>query len=117
GYRTKWGCLHLLDREVDQIPTIHSTLEVEDTVLHRLPELTELIIVPGPEKEPVPVVCTKDDAPLDLARWKRAIADQSTMADPIQMKLGELPRTATAKIKRLELARRLADQVTHELAS
>lgn len=33
------------------------------------------------------------------------------------MKLGELPRTATAKIKRLELARRLADQVTHELAS
>ncbi|MFE3584424.1 MULTISPECIES: class I adenylate-forming enzyme family protein [Streptomyces] len=117
GYRTKWGCLHLLDREVDQIPTIHSTLEVEDTVLHRLPELTELIIVPGPDQEPVPVVCTKDDAPLDLARWKRAIADQSAMADPIQMKLGELPRTATAKIKRLELARRLADQVTHELAS
>lgn len=33
GYRTDEGCLHLLDREVDAIPGIHSTLEIEDTVL------------------------------------------------------------------------------------
>ncbi|BAJ31660.1 MULTISPECIES: AMP-binding protein [Kitasatospora] len=107
GYRTKWGCLHLLDREVDVIPTIHSTLEVEDVLLHRLPELTELVIVPGRNKEPLPVVCTRGDAPIDLDRWRAAVADQAAMADPVQLRLDELPRTATAKIKRLELASRL----------
>ncbi len=111
GYRTRWGCLHLLDREVDVIPTIHSTLEVEDTLLHRLEELTELVIVPGPRKEPVPVVCTKDDRPLDLARWREAVADQAPMSDPVEMRLTDLPRTATAKIQRIELARRLREDL------
>jgi hypothetical protein len=30
------------------------------------------------------------------------------MADPVQLRHDELPQTATTKIKRLELARRLA---------
>ncbi|MFE9257810.1 class I adenylate-forming enzyme family protein [Streptomyces sp. NPDC006879] len=108
GYRTEEGCLHLLDREVDSIPGIASTLEIEDTVLGRLDELTELVVVPGPAKEGVPVLCTREDLPLDLARWKTATAEWPQLADPVQMKLSELPRTATMKVQRIELSARLA---------
>ncbi|GAA3033974.1 class I adenylate-forming enzyme family protein [Actinokineospora globicatena] len=111
GYRTKWGCLHLLDREVDTIPGIDSTLEVEDAVLSRLDELTEFVLVPGPAKEPVPVVCTRQDRPLDLDRWRTAVADLPPMTDPVSWRLGDLPRTATAKIRRVELIRRLHEQM------
>jgi acyl-coenzyme A synthetase/AMP-(fatty) acid ligase len=107
GYRTEEGCLHLLDREVDTIPGIHSTLEIEDTVLSRLEELTELVVVPGPDEEPVPVLCTRDDLPLDRERWKAATTEWPQLAEPVQMKLTELPRTATMKVQRIELAARL----------
>lgn len=115
GYRTPRGCVHLLDREVDQIPTIASTLEVEDTVLGRLEELSELVLVPGPDKEPLPVVCTKGNVPLDPDRWRRAVADFPQLAEPVQMPLSELPRTATMKVQRIELARRLRERA--ELSS
>ena len=108
GYRTKWGCLHLLDREVDEIPGISSTLEVEDKLFERLTDLVEVIIVPDQNGVPVPVVCTRDDNALDRTAWVAAVADLPTMADPVQWRLADLPQTATAKIKRLELARLLA---------
>ncbi|MFF5444592.1 class I adenylate-forming enzyme family protein [Streptomyces sp. NPDC012888] len=107
GYRTARGCVHLLDREVDVIPGITSTLEVEDTVLGRLEELAELVVVPGAHNEPVPVVCTKGNVPLDPDRWRRAVKDYPQLAEPVQMPLSELPRTATMKVQRIELARRL----------
>lgn len=108
GYRTKWGCVHLLDREVDLIEGFGSTLAAEDTLFGKLAELTEVIIVPGADGRAVPVVCTKDDEPLDPAAWKRATATLPPMAEPVQWKLDDLPQTATTKIKRLELARLLA---------
>ncbi|MFC5718620.1 class I adenylate-forming enzyme family protein [Streptomyces gamaensis] len=108
GYRTKWGCIHLLDREVDLIDGFGSTLAAEDTLFGKLPELTEVIIVPGADGEAVPVVCTKDDRPLDPAAWQRAAAALRPMAQPVQWRLDDLPQTATTKIKRLELARLLA---------
>ncbi|MHC3470244.1 class I adenylate-forming enzyme family protein [Streptomyces sp. 7R007] len=109
GYRTKWGCLHLLDREVDSIPGIDSTLEIEDTLLGRLPELVEVIVVHGADGVPVPVVCTRDDTPLDLARWKEALTGLPALAAPVQWRQSDLPQTATTKIKRLELARLLTE--------
>ncbi|GLW70757.1 putative fatty-acid-CoA ligase FadD [Kitasatospora phosalacinea] len=108
GYRTRWGCVHLLDREVDLIEGFGSTLAAEDTLFGRMPGLAEVIIIPGPDGRAVPVVCTKDDAPLDLAAWRSAASGLPPMADPVHRRLEELPRTATTKIKRLELARRLA---------
>jgi acyl-coenzyme A synthetase/AMP-(fatty) acid ligase len=111
GYRTEEGCLHLLDREVDVIPTIHSTLEFEDKVLSRLEELSELVLVPGPNQEPVPVVSTRQDRPLDPERWKAAVADFPTLAEPVQLPLAELPRTATMKVQRLELRNRLHERL------
>ncbi|BAJ31671.1 MULTISPECIES: AMP-binding protein [Kitasatospora] len=108
GYRTKLGCLHLLDREVDEIPGIESTLEVEDKLLTRIRSLIEVVIIPGPDGVPVPVVCTRDDVPLDAAEWKRAVVGLPPLAEPVQWRLEDVPQTATTKIKRLELARRVA---------
>nr|BFE58088.1 AMP-binding protein [Dactylosporangium thailandense] len=107
GYRTRWGCLHLLDREVDEIPGFGSTLAAEDHLFARLDELAEVIIVPGGDGRPVPVVCTKHDRPLDRDAWRAAAAGLPPLAEPVQWRLADLPQTATTKIKRLELARRL----------
>ncbi|MBV9844200.1 MAG: acyl-CoA synthetase [Kutzneria sp.] len=108
GYRTKWGCLHLLDREVDVIPGFGSTLSAEDKLFSKLDTLTEVIIIPSADGRPVPVVCTKGDTPLDLGAWRAAAAELPPMTDPVQWRLEDLPQTATTKIKRLELARLLA---------
>ncbi len=107
GYRTRWGCLHLLDREVDLIDGFGSTLAAEDTLFTKLEELAEVIIIPGADGQAIPVVCTKDDVPLDPEAWRRAVATLPPMAEPVQLRFEDLPQTATTKIKRLELARRL----------
>jgi acyl-coenzyme A synthetase/AMP-(fatty) acid ligase len=111
GYRTRLGCFHILDREVDMIPGVRSALEVEDVLLSRLGELSELVVVRGPQAEPVPVLCTNDDQPLDRDRWRAAAADFPSLADPLQIPQAELPRTATLKVQRIELSRRLQDQL------
>ncbi|MFC5723605.1 class I adenylate-forming enzyme family protein [Streptomyces gamaensis] len=116
GYRTRFGCLHLLDREADVIPAVESTLEVEDAVMGRLAELTEVVLVPGPRQEPVPVVCVRDDAPLDRARWARAVADQPALAEPVQLTLDQLPRTATMKVRRHALVAMLRERAAQEVS-
>jgi acyl-coenzyme A synthetase/AMP-(fatty) acid ligase len=111
GYFTKFGCLHMLDREVDMIPGVKSSLEIEDVVLSKLDELSELVVVQGPDSEAVPVICTHGDKPLDRGRWRAAVADFPQLADPVQIPEAELPRTATLKVQRLALADRLKDQL------
>ncbi len=111
GYRTRLGCLHMLDREVDMIPGVRSNLEIEDLVLSRLGELSELVVVPGPKSKPIPVICTNEDQPLDRDRWRAAVVEFPQLADPIQIPRAELPRTATMKVQRIELSRRLHEQI------
>jgi acyl-coenzyme A synthetase/AMP-(fatty) acid ligase len=111
GYFTRFGCLHMLDREIDMIPGVRSSLEIEDRVLSRLPELSELVIVHGAGSEAVPVICTHDDRPLDPDRWRSAVTDFPQLADPIHIPQAELPRTGTLKVQRLALADRLKDQL------
>ncbi|MEU1121917.1 MULTISPECIES: class I adenylate-forming enzyme family protein [unclassified Streptomyces] len=112
GYRTALGCLHMLDREVDMIEGVTSSLEVEDVVLGRLPELSELVVVTGPDDRPVPVICTTDDTPLDRARWRAAVTAFPQLADPVQIPQAELPRTATLKVQRSALAHQLHTRLT-----
>ena len=107
GYRTRWGCLHVSDREVDVIPGVCSTLEIEDVLMSRLDALLEIVVVPDGDRAPTPVVVTRDEAPLDPAAWASATADLPGMRPPVQLSLAELPRTATAKVQRLALARML----------
>jgi acyl-coenzyme A synthetase/AMP-(fatty) acid ligase len=109
GYRTEEGCLHLLDREVDTIAGIHSTLEVEDAVLARMPEIGEFVLLPGPDGDAVPVVSTREGTPLDRDRWRAAVADFPPLAEPVEMALADLPRTATMKVQRVALRERLGE--------
>ncbi|GAA1739852.1 class I adenylate-forming enzyme family protein [Luedemannella helvata] len=108
GYRTRWGCVHLLDREVDLIEGFGSTLAAEDTLFGKIPELAEVVIVPGADGSAVPVICTRDGSPLDPDTWRRAVSGLPPMSEPVQWLIEDLPHTATTKIKRLELARLLA---------
>ncbi|MHA5053584.1 class I adenylate-forming enzyme family protein [Streptomyces sp. SD15] len=109
GYRSRLGALYLIDREIDQIDSVHSNLEVEDTLMSRLDELREVVIVPGVDREPVPVVCVRGERPLDPARWREATADLPAMAEPRQWRFEELPMTATWKVKRVEITRMLTE--------
>ncbi|GAA4236650.1 AMP-binding protein [Actinomadura meridiana] len=111
GYRTRFGCLHMLDREVDAIAGVGSSLEIEDLVLNRMEELTELVVVPGPNGEPTPVVCTFKDKPLDLDRWSAAVTEYPQLAEPVHIPMADLPRTATLKTRRIELSRMLRDEL------
>jgi acyl-coenzyme A synthetase/AMP-(fatty) acid ligase len=107
GCKTRWGTLHLLDREVDAIDGLESSLRIEDLLLERLERLGEVVIVDVPVGPPVPVVCTIDGRPLDPAAWARATADLAPLAAPHQCRLEELPVTGTWKVRRPELRRRL----------
>jgi len=109
GYRDRLGRLYLLDREVDQIASIDSNLAVEDELMSRLAELREVVIVPGPDGEPVPVVATVDERPLDRQRWQEATAGLPALAPVFHCRYDDLPYTATRKIRRRELTRRLRE--------
>ncbi|GAB2585283.1 AMP-binding protein [Streptomyces capparidis] len=109
GFRDALGRLHLLDREVDRIDAVDSNLRVEDELMARLPELREIVLVPSGGGRPVPVVCTRDDAPLDPVRWKAALAGLPEMEEVRQLPFDRVPRTATWKVRRPELARLLAE--------
>lgn len=108
GFKSRWGCLHLLDRTADVISEVPSTLRCEDLLLSRLPALTEVVVVQDPEGRAVPVFSTADDRPLDPARWAEATADLPALMPPVQIAWSAFPRTATWKVRRFVLARSLA---------
>ncbi|MEU5633845.1 class I adenylate-forming enzyme family protein [Streptomyces rishiriensis] len=107
GCMNRLGALRLIDREVDRIDSVHSNLEIEDTLMERLEELREVVVVAGADREPVPVVCVRGEQPLDPERWRAATADLPAMAEPRQWRFEELPMTATWKVKRVEITRML----------
>jgi acyl-coenzyme A synthetase/AMP-(fatty) acid ligase len=109
GGMGRGGTLHLVDREVDQIDSVDSNLELEDVILSRLEELREVVIISGAGGEPVPVICTRDDRPLSMDRWQRAVAGLPRLTEPVLCRFDDLPRTGTWKIKRVEIARLFAD--------
>ncbi|GGO96705.1 class I adenylate-forming enzyme family protein [Wenjunlia tyrosinilytica] len=112
GYKDRWGRLYLIDREIDRIDSVNSNLEVEDKLMSRLEELREVVIVPGSDLEPVPVVCVRGDRPLNPRRWEEATADLPPMAPPLQWRFEELPMTSTWKVKRVEITRMLTEGAT-----
>jgi hypothetical protein len=108
GHRSRWGCLHLLDREIDRVAEFDSVLALEDVLIGRLDQLTEVVLVPLQDKIN-PVVCTRHDRELDLSAWREAVVDLPSMAQPVHCRWEDLPQTATWKVKRLELKRRMQD--------
>ncbi|MFF2923669.1 class I adenylate-forming enzyme family protein [Streptomyces celluloflavus] len=114
GFKDALGRLHLLDRGVDQVEAVDSSLRVEDTLMARLPELREIVIVGWGGGRPVPVACTRDDAPLDPVRWQRAVAGLPAMEAVRQLPFDRVPRTATWKVRRAELVRLLTEDGGHD---
>lgn len=122
GFTGRWGCLHMQDREVDLIEGVASTLEVEDALLRALPQLQELVIVRSPSGEPVPAVCVREGARIDDDEWARAVAAFPQLAPRVELSADQMPTTSTTKVRRLELADRIAaapratSPVVHEIA-
>ncbi|MHC3470258.1 class I adenylate-forming enzyme family protein [Streptomyces sp. 7R007] len=105
GAVTGKGCLHLYDRIVDRKPGVDSLLALEDTILERVPALTEAVLIPVEDGPPVPLVCTRGDRPLDPRAWREAVAGLPALAAPAQLTWDDIPHTATWKVKRREAAR------------
>jgi acyl-coenzyme A synthetase/AMP-(fatty) acid ligase len=103
GFKSRWGCLHLLDRKVDQDPALYSLLEIEDKLLEEMPALLEVVLIPMSAGPPVPVVCTDEDGPFDHERWRLATAGLHPLPPPVHVSWDRLPRTATAKVRRFEV--------------
>jgi acyl-coenzyme A synthetase/AMP-(fatty) acid ligase len=102
------GSVRLLDREVDRIPGA-SCIEIEDVLLDRLPQLTEIIVLSVPDSLPAPVVSTAGDAPIAAEDWATAAADLPPMQAPVKVGWDEFPRTSTWKVNRNQLRARLFD--------
>ena len=106
GVINRFGAVRVVDREIDRIPGA-SAIELEDVLLDRLPETTEVVVLAVAGANPVPVLSIADDAPLDRTAWARATADLPPLAEPIQLRWDEFPRTATWKIRRVQLREQL----------
>ncbi|WP_034092080.1 class I adenylate-forming enzyme family protein [Streptacidiphilus albus] len=103
GFKDSLGRVHLLDREIDRVEDLDSGLRLEDDLMERLPELREVVIVAGADGVAVPVVCTRGDAALDAARWRRATAGMPALGPVRQLPFDQVPRTSTWKVRRPEL--------------
>ncbi|HKO36982.1 MAG TPA: class I adenylate-forming enzyme family protein [Solirubrobacterales bacterium] len=108
GYKSRWGCLHLLDRKFDQDRGVYSLLEVEDKLLQELPALTEVVLIPVEEGPPVPIVCTARDRPFDREQWRLATADLPPLSPPTHVNWDQVPRTETSKVRRFKVRESLA---------
>jgi acyl-coenzyme A synthetase/AMP-(fatty) acid ligase len=104
GRRTWSGAVELLDRQVDSIEGIGSCIEVEDRLLDRLTDATEVVIVKQADGRPAAVVNTAGDRPLDPEDWRRATADLPEIGAPLHLPWDAVPRTATMKVRRRALA-------------
>jgi acyl-coenzyme A synthetase/AMP-(fatty) acid ligase len=110
GFKTRWGCLHFLGRQKDVGPGVETLLGLEDILLDRLDVVTEVVIVQLPDGSLLPVLSTRDDIPLDKEIWDQVTADLPRLEDPIQCRWDDFPRTATWKVKRYVLVKRLQER-------
>ncbi|MGH3757022.1 class I adenylate-forming enzyme family protein [Actinophytocola sp.] len=101
------GDMRLLDREVDTVPEL-SCLETEDVIEDRLASVLECVVLGATGRRPLPVVVTADGR-LDPVAWRESVADLPALAEPVPMTWSDVPRTATGKVRRTELADRLLD--------
>jgi acyl-coenzyme A synthetase/AMP-(fatty) acid ligase len=112
GERGRWGCLHVLDREVDRTDGVESLLRAEDLLLERLDQATEVVLIPRPGAIPLAVVCTHGNEPLAAGAWEEATRDLPAFDGPVHMPWDEVPHTQTWKVRRSALRELLAARVT-----
>jgi acyl-coenzyme A synthetase/AMP-(fatty) acid ligase len=116
GWRSRYGCLHLHDREIDETDSTESLLALEDVLLARMHDVLEGVLVPLGDGTITPIVCTHEDAPLNLSSWSSATADFPALNPPHHCRWGDIPRTATWKVRRGE-ARRMLERGSVSVAA
>ena len=107
GYKDENGELFLLDRQVDLIKSVDSTLVIEDILLDQLEFLNEVVIVRGKNDTPQPVISLELGAEMNWDRWWDAIADFPLLNEPLIWPYEKIPRTATMKVQRLKIEEHL----------
>lgn len=107
GYKNELDELYLLDRQVDLIRDIESTLKIEDVLLDQLEFLDEIVIVRGKENIPQPIISIAKGYEMDWERWWIAINDFPLLNKPLIFAFDDIPRTATMKVQRLKLEEQL----------
>lgn len=110
GIRSWLGGVRLLDREVDHIPGM-SCVEAEDLLEERIPEALECIVLGPRDSAPLPVVVTADGTLRDGA-WDRASRGLPPMRQPVVLTWEQVPRTGTAKVRRVALLQQLTGDPT-----
>lgn len=110
GVLTRTGALKVIDREVNTIAGV-GYLELEDTLVDRLLEGSDVAILARPDGLPLPVVATRDGR-LDAGDWERACTGLPGLAPPVVIAADDMPRTATGKIVRAALRRTYLDTTT-----
>lgn len=103
GYKNEAGELFLLDRQIDLINDIESTLKIEDLLLDKLDFLDEVIIVRGKDNLPQPIIALHPSKHMDWDRWFQAILDFPLLNKPLIWVYDAIPRTATMKVQRLKI--------------
>lgn len=103
GIKGYLGQIALLDRQVDLIANVESTLALEDRLLDQHSFLSEIVFVRGQAGEPQPVVAIADGHEMDWEAWWKSVADLPHMAAPLVLPYEDLPRTATMKVQRNQL--------------
>jgi acyl-coenzyme A synthetase/AMP-(fatty) acid ligase len=102
------GEMHLLDRQVERLSQARSAVALEDILLHRLPELTEVVVMEIGDRL-VPVVTSRDGTPVFPAAWAEATRGLLSLTPPEQLDWAEIPRTATGKVRRRVLRQKVME--------
>ncbi len=99
------GHVEIYDRQVDQVPSVPSTLRAEDILLDELPELAEVVII-SVDGTAVAVASTAHGKPIENDRWQDA-RRKAELPENIRLEYRpweELPFTGTMKVRRNQLA-------------
>ncbi|GAA1855210.1 class I adenylate-forming enzyme family protein [Myceligenerans crystallogenes] len=108
GTKDLLGRIHFLDRGVDRIEH-SSAIEIETTLLERIPDAEEVVVLANGDDAPLAVVAMRDGTAFDRDHWTEITRDLPALAEPVVMPWADLPRTSTWKIRRNELRELLGE--------
>jgi len=95
------GAIELLDRVVDRVPGVASTLALEDALLDRFPELQEALVLPGARRGVRVVVVARPGASADRALVGEAVEELgATPEEVVALAPEDLPVTGSKKVRR-----------------
>ncbi|MEC4015036.1 class I adenylate-forming enzyme family protein [Streptomyces sp. H27-D2] len=100
------GALRLLDRQVERLDGAPSGIALEDVLMSRIPELSEVVVLET-DGRLLPVIASRGAVPITDERWAAATHDMPSLEPPRSVAWDDIPRTATGKVRREILRGRL----------